>query len=276
MVSQTLTHTPLRETLTRVASLNDHLKVQLGTPGGDDWFSPAAFLQDETVLETLWTRLATEAKTTDRVYLKQSAFGAYIWQLTVCGVASYLIARRVPDLSATNTMLHLDDKGWIDAMALLTPRFACLPGDPATDDAYATVVPDDETLRRFYLQALLTEHVEAFMGAMKSRYKYGLRAMQETLADRIAGSLIWLLKDLERKAEIHAEVEAFLALLPFTSKSGVLEVPFEGGSEPFLKRASCCMSYRLPQHGYCTSCPLQPEEERIARFQAYLAEAAHG
>jgi hypothetical protein len=270
MVPQTLTHTPLHETLTRVASLNEYLNVQLGTPEGDDWFSPAAFLQDETVLDILWTRIATEAKTADRPYLKQSVFGTYIWQLTVCGVASYLIARRVPDLSATNAMLHIDDKGWIDAMALLTPRFACLPGDPAAD-AYATVVPDDDALRRFYLRVLLTEHIEAFMGAMKSRYKYGLRAMQETIADRITGSLIWLLKDLERKAEIHAEIEAFLALLPFTSKSGVLEVPFEGRVEPFLKRASCCMSYRLPQYGYCTSCPLQPEEERVRRFQAYFA-----
>lgn len=114
------------------------------------------------------------------------------------------------------------------------------------------------------------------MGVMKAHYKHGLRAMQETLADRIAGSLIWLLKDLGRKAEIHTEVEAFLSLLPFTSKSGVLEVAHEGQVEPFLKRASCCMSYRLPQYGYCTSCPRQPEEERIARFQAYLAESAHG
>jgi ferric iron reductase protein FhuF len=266
----------VQETLTQVASLNDYLNVQLGTPEGDDWFTPAAFLEDETVLELLWTRTSAEAKTADRAYLKQSVFGSYIWLLTVSGIGTYLLARRIPDLSAENVVLHVDDKGWIDELALLTPRFACLPDDPAAEDPHATVVPDGDALRRFYLQGLLTGHLEAFMETMKSRYKYGLRAMQETMADRIAGSLIWLLKDLERKAEIRAEVEAFLALLPFSSKSGVLEVPFEGRCEPFLKRASCCMSYRLPQYGYCTSCPLQPEEERIKRFQAYLAESAHG
>ncbi len=78
------------------------------------------------------------------------------------------------------------------------------------------------------------------------------------------------------EAQIHGEVEAFLSLLPYKTKSGVLEVPYEGRCELFLKRASCCLSYKLPEHGYCTSCPLQSEAERIERFRAYLAEpAAH-
>ncbi len=121
----------------------------------------------------------------------------------------------------------------------------------------------------------MTEHLDAFIEMMKARYKYGLRAMQETLADRLAGTLIWLLKEQGEAARIHSEVTAFLNLLPFKTKSGVLEVPFGGRCEPFLKRASCCLSYRLPQYGYCASCPLQSEEERIGRFQAYLAEVSH-
>jgi hypothetical protein len=95
--------------------------------------------------------------------------------------------------------------------------------------------------------------------------------MQETLADRVAGTLLWLLKEHGAGERPRAEVAAFLALLPFKSKSGVLEVPCEGRCELVLNRASCCMSYRLPQHGYCTSCPLQPEEERFQRFQVYFA-----
>jgi len=274
-MTQTVTPTPLQDTLTRAAALSDYLKVSVGTPTGEDWFTPATFVDDEGVLETLWTRTAEAAKTGDRAYLKGSVFGSYIWMLTVSGVATYLLARRVPDLSARNTVLHVDEAGWIDALALKEPCFACLPDDPAANSPHAAVVPDLGTLRRFYLQGLLTEHLEAFMAVMKFRYKYGRRAMQETLADRIVGTLIWLLKEQGEKERIDGEVETFSSLLPFKSGSGVLEVPFGGRCEPFLKRASCCLSYRLPEHGYCTSCPLQSEEEQIARFQAYLANPGH-
>lgn len=270
-MTQTLHTNPLQDTLTRAASLSDYLKVSVGSPTGTVWFAATTFLDDERVLDLLWSRASEAAKTTDRAYLKQSVFGSYIWMLGVCGIATYLLARRVPDLSAGNTVLHVDEAGWIDALALREPRFACLPDDPAADSPHATIVPDMDGLRRFYLRAFLDENTAPVMEAMKARFKYGLGAMRETVADRIAGTLIWLLKEHDGEARVRAEVEAFLGLLPFKTKSGILEVPFEGRCEPFLKRASCCLSYRLPEHGYCTSCPLQSEEERITRFQAYLA-----
>ncbi len=274
-MTQTAQSYPLETTLIRAASLSAYLKVSVGTPTGTDWFASPDFLDDERVLETLWTRTSEAAKTTDRSYLKQSVFGSYIWLLTVSGIGTYLLARRAPDLSAQNTVLHVDEAGWIDELALRKPRFACLPDDPAAADPHAVVVADMDALRRFYLRTLLTEHLDAFMEVMKARLKYSLRAMQETLADRIAGTLIWLLKEQGEAARIHSEVTAFLNLLPFKTKSGVLEVPFGGCCEPFLKRASCCLSYRLPQYSYCASCPLQSEEERIGRFQEYLANPEH-
>lgn len=270
-MTQTLIPSPLQDTLERAASLSEYFKVSLGTPSGEDWFAAQAFLDDEQVLETLWNRASEGAKTTDRAYLKQSVFGSYLWMLGVCGIGTYLLARRVPDLSAQNTVLHVDQEGWIDALALKEPRFACLPDDPAADSPHAAVVPDLDSLRRFYLRVFLDENVAPFMNTVKARFKYGLGAMRETVADRIAGTLLWLLKEREGEARVREEVAAFMALLPFKTKPKILEVPFEGRCELFLKRASCCMSYRLPQYGFCTSCPLQPEDERIRRFQAYLA-----
>lgn len=274
-MTQTLHTNPLQDTLTCAASLSDYLKVSVGSPTGTDWFAATTFLDDEKVLDLLWSRASEAAKTTDRAYLKQSVFGSYIWMLGVCGIATYLLARRVPDLSARNTVLHVDGAGWIDALALRKPRFACLPDDPAADSPHVVVLPDLDSLRQYYLRVFLGENTAPLMEAMKARFKYGLGAMRETVADRIVGTLIWLLKDHGEGARVHEEVDAFLALLPFKSKSGILEVPFEGRCEPFLKRASCCLSYKLPEHSYCTSCPLQPEEERIARFQAYLANPEH-
>lgn len=247
-MTQTLT-APLQDTLSRAAALSEYFKVEVGTPTGEGWTTPAAFLTDEAMLETLWTRTSERAKTTDRAYLKQSVFGSYIWMLTVSGIGTYLLARRVPDLSAQNTVLHMKPDGDIDRLALVAPRFACLPDDPASSDPHATVVPDLDGLRRFYLQGLLAGHLDAFMGTMKIRYKYGLRAMQETLADQVAGTLLWLLKEHGEGERVREEVGAWRALLPFRSRSGVLEVPFEGRCELFLKRASCCLSYKLPEYG---------------------------
>jgi ferric iron reductase protein FhuF len=270
-MTQTLALSALQATLAQAAALNGYFKVEVGTPTGSDWFTPAAFLDDPATLGLLWSRTSQGAKTSDRPYLKQAVFGSYIWMLTVSGLATYLLARRVPDLSAGNAVLHVNHEGWIDALALREARFACLPDDPASGDPQAVVVPDLEALRRYYLRALLDENLVPFMDTLKARFKYGLGAMRETVADRIVGTLIWFVKEHEGGERVHEEVEAFLGLLPYTTKSGVLEVPFEDRCELFLKRASCCMSYRLPQYGYCTSCPLQPEEERVRRFQAYLA-----
>lgn len=270
-MTQTLTPPPLQDTLTQAAAFSEYFKVSLGTPPGEDWFAAQAFVDDERALETLWNRAAEAAKTTDRAYLKQSVFGSYLWLLCVSGIGTYLLARRVPDLSAGNTVLHLSPEGDLDELALREPRFACLPDDPAAASPHAVVVPDMDALRRFYLRVFLDENVAPFMDTMKVRFKYGLGAMRETVADRVAGTLIWLLKDQGKGARVREEVDAFLALLPFKTKSGVLEVPYEERCELFLKRASCCLSYKLPQYGYCTSCPLQPEAVRIERFQAYLA-----
>jgi len=263
----------LAGTLERTTKLSTYINLELGAPAGENWFTPAELLSKHTPhLDEMWGRIAAHYETTDKGYLKQTVFGNAIWQPVVSGLACYLADRRVPDLSAGNVVLHLDAEGWVDRVALKAPRFACLPDDPAATDPQAVVVPDLDALRRFYLQGLLTEYLELLMETMKSRYKYGLRAMQETLADRVVGTLIWLLKELGEAGRVYDEVAAFSALLPFKTKSGVLEIPYGGRCELFLKRASCCLSYKLPQYSYCTSCPLQSEEERVRRFQAYLAD----
>jgi hypothetical protein len=274
-MSPTLTTSPLHETLERLPDLSGELHLRSGTPSGEGWFAPGEEGHVEGLLETVWARLADADRTTDRPYLKQSVFGSYVWQLTACGIGAYLTCGRVPDLSANNVALYVDATGWVDEVALITPRFACLPGDPGAHHPLATVVPDPDALRRSLVDVLLTRHLESIMQAMRTRYRYGMRAMRETLADRIVASLLWLLKERGEDERIHTEVAAFLRLLPYESRSGVLEVPMHDRCESFLDRASCCMSYRLPKYGYCKSCPLQSKEERIERFQAHLAATVH-
>jgi len=278
-MTQTLVRAPLQTTLERVTALSDYINVELGEPEGDDWFSPGAiFAMSSPHLEGMRERMRAYHKTDNTAFLKVSVFANYLWMPVVTGIACYLAARRVPDLSAANMRVHINAQGWVDPIALLTPRFVCLPDGPAVSDPDATVVPDEAALRAYYAHTLFDGHLKSALNVFRARLKLGKATMEKTLADRVTDTVIWLSKELCQDQDaptlretICRDMEGFLEAIKLTGKSGVLEVEHAGRRQLFLKRQSCYLSYKLPEHGYCASCPLQSEEECVRRFQAYLA-----
>ncbi len=63
---------------------------------------------------------------------------------------------------------------------------------------------------------------------------------------------------------------------PVASAAGLLapryiEVPATHGTRTYLRRASCCMIFRLPGQPLCVSCPRQRPADREARLRQHAA-----
>ncbi|MBZ0316210.1 MAG: (2Fe-2S)-binding protein [Anaerolineae bacterium] len=59
---------------------------------------------------------------------------------------------------------------------------------------------------------------------------------------------------------------------PLRGKTGVIWIEHHGHPHPFLQRGACCLSYKVPEYGYCSTCPLLSQEEREQRLRQHLIE----
>jgi hypothetical protein len=47
-------------------------------------------------------------------------------------------------------------------------------------------------------------------------------------------------------------------------------VGYRDATHVYQRRASCCRFYMVPEGELCASCPLVPQEERLARNRAWM------
>lgn len=263
---------PLGATLARISMLHDMLNVELGTPSGKDWIPAVALVDDTHLRDELMTRIGRTNRTSDRHVITMSFWTAYTWQLIVGSIACYLVEQRVPDCAPEEVMVHWDHEGWADRLAWQTGRFTALPDDPHAGHPDVKVVPDRTALRAALIEQITRCYGSPMLDALVASSPLGKRALWAAIADRCAGTIIVAAKTFDQPALCRAEVDAMVCDAPLRGKTGVLVVAHNGREELFLERGSCCYSYKLPDHEYCTTCPLQPATERLQRLRASMAD----
>jgi ferric iron reductase protein FhuF len=271
--SATTQASPLAASLKYVNTLNAYLKIELGAPEGDGWVAAADLAASSSPQrDEIMARIAAHYTTSNRHYIASTFFRAYIWQAIGGSIACYLTVQRVPHLSLDKIWLHIDTQGWIDTLALGAGRFAALPDDPAAGHPDVTVVADRDALRMYLLEQLTHHYLPPMIDTMRDCSPFGKRSLWAQAADQCAGTMIWLTKELGQTKQCRDEVEMLLCNAPLRGKTGILTVTHNGRNEMFLKRETCCQSYRLSKLGYCQTCPLQSVEERMRRLQELMAE----
>ncbi|MBN8591645.1 MAG: (2Fe-2S)-binding protein [Anaerolineae bacterium] len=270
MIKTTWALMPSLETL---SSLHSYLKVRTGSPEDTGWFSSLDLLEPgSTRLDELLTQIMTARETTDRRYGAMAFTNSY-WMMIAAALGCYYLAERVPFISADNLRFHFDGEGgYVDEITFLTGRFYCLPGDPDAGDTDAVCLPNREALATT-LRDQLHEHLTPVIDRLKSHSPLGKRALWAAVADNAASIIITATQLLGQPERCEAEIEHLLQVVgsPLKGHSGALWVEHEGQQRAFLKRGSCCLSYGLPAHyGYCATCPLLSEAERVERLKAYL------
>ena len=199
--------------------------------------------------------------------------------VTRAAIASLVGARRVPDLSAANTVLRFDGQGRPAGASPVTPRFAALPDDrDAAADPGAEIVADEDGLFTWARSRLFGGHLALLIDALHDLAPVGGRLLWGNVAAATAGAFAALsaaeLPCADRAALMRRDASRLLDT-PGSPTEGLAElfpVDHDGGVRLFVRRQTCCLRYRLPDAPpTCLSCRLVPEAERRRRIALKLA-----
>ncbi len=193
------------------------------------------------------------------------------------GALCFLLDRRVPRLDAQSLAFRrFEGEGYADAVAILDPRFWCLPDDPAASHRDATVVPDATSLAKI-LRAEVRAHADRFL----SHYSPGTRLPRRNLLGSFFDGLdsgFWLY-DSPLPIPQERFVEAAGLTLPggtdeFADPSSFCTVTdARGRTHLTRRRVSCCYYYKVSESGgACSTCPRTTDEERLVLLAEHADE----
>ncbi|WP_245668748.1 (2Fe-2S)-binding protein [Chloroflexus islandicus] len=270
---------PLEQTLIRVRQLSPYLKPQLGIPSGTEWRTVADLAPGSAQLETLITATEAYLNTRAPAIVASAILQNYQWPLITTAMAYFLIDRRVPDISAANTLTGYDNERKASRLALLSSRFATLPTDLAANHPDATVLPDTTALR-----SALRSHIEAHLGMLINHLCIRLgckpRGLWLNVADCCAGTLVWLMQAHNPSitlSQIEAEITALLRerSSPLNSRQiGLIQLRYGGHCRIVHDRATCCYWYKTDGGDYCATCPHRTSADRRQQLLAHIVHDA--
>ncbi|WP_157440624.1 (2Fe-2S)-binding protein [Actinokineospora inagensis] len=250
----------LQDSLARVNPRQSRAELRFGLPddrsgwtGCDEFLrTPDAFTRWHAGLASwLVDRYADSPDRTTAGYVMT-------WYLWVPGYLASLLfhhERRVPSLRPADLAFRMaSPRPHPDGIAVLSPRFACLPDDPAAGTPEATVVPDERALAAL-LRGRFATHAARFVDVYGPQVRLGRRMLWAAATDVLDTSL-WL-AGRYGGAEDEGVLDAALVLgdgpAPFTSGSTLRPVPDGTWTR---RRESCCFHYLLAAgQGTCESCP---------------------
>jgi ferric iron reductase protein FhuF len=261
---------PLEATLARVAAKSARWTMRIGRPESGCLDLAGVTKRLDELMAALGSRHGTDdPSVTGTCFLK-------IYTRAVVGAAlvSLVTERRVPDVAPGNLTIGFAPEGTVHELALAVPRFAVLPDDPAAGHPDATVLADVEALRDWLRVRLVDGHLADLMPLLQVRTRRGPRALWGTVSDMCAGVLVSLAQaegSVEAMARSDAESHAFLSAgPPLIAGPPLRPVVHADRVAVGWQRLTCCLAYRLPDHGLCTSCPCIDSCERERRLRAEL------
>jgi hypothetical protein len=259
---------PLEQTFVRVADITANTKMRLGSQAGEGWVdTPALFTERSPELARLVRDERQRLRTTTPNVIGSALCQNYQWPLISAAIATYLVARRVPDVTPANIQIWFSPSGYAEGIAFREASFLALPNDPGGGHPDATIVPDHATLRdrvRVGLERHLAWVIEQICCEVGCRS----RGLWLAAADRISSSVAWLMQTLDAHTslpQIGAEVDALVRVAgsPLASANGgLVELTSGIRREVVHERATCCYWYKADGGGYCRTCPGRPRTER--------------
>lgn len=280
-----LHRSPLGETLDALRRDGglDHVAFEVGQPMGDRWMP----MDDVSGIDAVVAeQLGRGGAGGD--YAGAALSGALAAAAVAVGWLPVLAARRLPDLSGANIILHRHtDEAWFDAIAVRSPRVCVLPDDRAAGHPEATTVPTIEDLHRL-LAGQLVDLLQPWFVALRARTPFGSAGMWGQLADDVCGTGLWTARRLGIDQRVawsdgRAVVDIVATRVPtLRARPRPFPVRWRGGDAWFQVKGTCCLWYKTHADrdpngdGYCTSCPLRDDEVRRGRLVTWLEGTAAG
>jgi hypothetical protein len=189
------------------------------------------------------------------------AWKCYTYWLALPALIGYAGARRVPLPRPDDVLLRHSRHQPFLRLALRHPVIAVLPGDPLAAFALpgrrsrqhgfrVMVCEDDAALRGEMRRALVDDHLEPLLEAIRERVHLGRRTLWGSLASGAAHALA--------KAEdvvpgpILPIIDEVLTELGVADLVEVTTDPATGALR--IARRTCCLAFTLPEPKICTGC----------------------
>jgi ferric iron reductase protein FhuF len=265
----------LVETLARIARLGESYELRLA-PNDDGWVPANDLVGGDLVLEHVIERMGANRgdPATRRAIGSQFVllYLRFVWPV----VAAFALERRVPDVSAANLLLRLDDHGWPSAFALADPRFAVVEGDPAAEEA-AFVARDEAELLGWLHGRAIEANAGPLIDTIQKRLLTSGTALWGNVAAAFVHPLLWDIQLVApESSSIVRDAEAILSrrATPTLGEQVRLLRVIEGDAEWTVHaRRTCCLRWCLPGENRCDDCPLVREPQAGEFLRARLAEA---
>lgn len=266
---------PLLESYDLLRARNAQFSLLVDEPEGDDWVEMAWLLDPERPeLLHLVDQLSAHHKIKGRSASGVHFFGDYTYVVIAMNAACFMACQRVPLLDVADVSARFSDESHIGGVAVRKYRFAALPTDSAAGHPDCMVVDSKEALRDLMREHLIA-HLEPYLIAVHKATRAGKPAMWATVGDYIAHAFGWVGKGLG--SEAMGVQEATLLTTPPSKihrDKGYVHVEHCGQEYYMVDRLSCCLWYKSPEGGYCSTCPLRPMEERVTLIKDWLATLA--
>ncbi|MGI9004175.1 MAG: hypothetical protein ACR2GH_21430 [Pseudonocardia sp.] len=255
--------------------------VGVGVPDGSGWLGLHDALPSGALFSWWETALRRENPALPPTVAAVRVVGMLARVVLSRLTAALVLDRRAHDVSATNLLVHLDEDGRADRVAVRRPTVAVLPGDIAAGAPDTIVAPDLATL----LDAAAAQAVATLtpmIDAVHALSRFGVVPAWNVAADAVLGTATFVplyLGGDERAGRALGEalLDALVARGARIGRRGTCEAVVRGGSEFQMPvRGSCCFSYRTdeetsrPGDQYCTTCPLLDVPTRARRFGVLL------
>ncbi|MGH8903971.1 MAG: IucA/IucC family C-terminal-domain containing protein [Egibacteraceae bacterium] len=264
---------PLAATLTRVAARCERWSVRLGYPPSPEWIPATATAGH---LDELLKRIGEAYGTADPAVRGTLFLKGYARGVAAAALVSLATERRVPDVAPGNVAFRFGPDGMVQEIALAVPALAALPDDPDAEHPHTVVLPDVDALRRWLRYRFVNGHLAGIVPLLLQRTRRGPRALWGTASDVCSGALARLAEfegTLGAAGELDRESRAFLATgPPLIVAPPLCPIVHHGGLSSGWRRVTCCLAYRLADHGLCTSCPCVHQDERERRLRAELEQ----
>jgi hypothetical protein len=261
---------PLRATAERADTAHEWLTIAFGGPPSSGWLRcsdvDAAVIAD-------WEGQAEAGHLSrfGRTHPMTSTGYVLGWYADIApsvGAMCFLLDRRVPRLDRPALAFRRADEGYPDAVAVLDPRFWCLPQDPAAGHPDATVVTDEQALGAI-LRVEVRRHADDFLATYQPAARLPRRNLLGAFFDGLDCGF-WLSE--HGPASREGVVTTARLVLPgstmeFPDPSRYYVAVDQARREHLTRRrVSCCHYYKVGTDGACTSCPRTTDAERLRRL----------
>jgi hypothetical protein len=268
-----VTVTPIERSFAHLDRDEHWLVAQVGW-GDDGWTVAGRVAIDRRELEALRDAVVAALGPADPLTDGVMMMWRYADMARVATIV-YALDRRLPDLSPDRVAFVPATNSEPERVAFQRATFSCLPDDPDAAHHDARVVSDPGALRQ-----ALVDRLEAFIWPviepMRTFTGLGRRGLWGIAASVPLVAMAHALAERGEAARGVAEVEAALAIAgSLRIAPPVVEVVRHAGRDVLVIRdGACCRAYRRPDGELCTSCPIRPREERIARFVDFAEREA--